>query len=240
MKKIYIVLVLACLISNTGIAQNYTISPSNTMDTTARCNFYSTLEIFVNNETTNKLSLSWELLDNTLSSCWDYSLCDLGHCFTSIPKNGTMDSVDVSGYGFFKLTLDPINYQKNSVVKLLLFETDNPSVKDTVTFIVDGCSSGVACSLETGISEKNAANAISVFPNPAMNTINIELSAEHTAGKIEIYNVIGKKVMDVPTVNKGGINTISLEKLSAGAYFIRYSNKDGITATKKFYKLSQQ
>ena len=56
---------------------------------------------------------------------------------------------------------------------------------------------------------------MSVYPNPAVNQLNVTLS--QNAG-IVIYNIMGQVVMNVE--GRVGVNSINISELNAGIYFV--------------------
>ena len=68
-----------------------------------------------------------------------------------------------------------------------------------------------------GIEESGVVNntAMSLYPNPATNQLNVSLSQNND---IVIYNIMGQNVMSV----KGhvGVNTLNISELTAGVYFV--------------------
>lgn len=63
------------------------------------------------------------------------------------------------------------------------------------------------------------ANKITIYPNPTSGNINISTEVELT--KMELYDVLGKKVLKSSYVNK-----LNVESLKSGIYFLRlYNNK---------------
>lgn len=69
-------------------------------------------------------------------------------------------------------------------------------------------------------------NSLTVYPNPASNYVNIESSFE--LQKVELYNILGEKVMDAFQTEQLNVRT-----LSAGLYFLNVYAKDGKKAVKK-------
>ena len=67
-----------------------------------------------------------------------------------------------------------------------------------------------------GIEEEVINNTrMSLYPNPAVNQLNITLS--QNAG-IVIYNIMGQAVMNIE--GHAGANSINISELGAGVYFI--------------------
>ncbi|MEI6766803.1 MAG: T9SS type A sorting domain-containing protein [Bacteroidota bacterium] len=73
----------------------------------------------------------------------------------------------------------------------------------------------------------NQTSAVSIYPNPAKNFINIDNAVN---ARVEIYNMLG---MNVARINSAGVSeTIDISALPAGSYFIRIEN-DGAVQTRK-------
>ena len=72
-----------------------------------------------------------------------------------------------------------------------------------------------------------------ISPNPAKNKLNIKLSVEKNDLKIEVYDVLGKRV------HKGLISqlesSINVSNWKSGVYLVRLSNNK-TTQTKRFIK----
>ena len=74
-------------------------------------------------------------------------------------------------------------------------------------------------------------NTLKIYPNPTNDFINIEIDEEHSNDFIvSIYNSLGIKVRE--TWNE---NTISVEDLPSGIYFINVMSED-CNQTRKFLK----
>lgn len=221
---------LGLLFSTAINAQSFTLLPGDSVNANAPCNDLSIFKVDIENLKSTKLSVSWSLLSNTLVGCWDKAICQYGTCFAGIPNGGTMDSIAVGGNGFFDLNINPITYSGNGEVKLLVYETGNPAMADTLTYYVTGCSTGSAC--VTGITDNSQNSDVNIYPNPATDLINIKLI--NTPKSIEVLNILGEVVMkNNPSSNA---TTISTASLSSGLYFIRIYNNDNSIGIKKIYK----
>lgn len=82
------------------------------------------------------------------------------------------------------------------------------------------------------VGEVATTNDVQVYPNPATDAINISYNGTATA-TAEVYNLAGSLVKSANVVN--GENTISLNGLNSGIYYIRLA-ADGATSTHKFVK----
>ena len=83
-----------------------------------------------------------------------------------------------------------------------------------------------------GLQENTFANAISIFPNPVKNTLQIN-SQDQKIDKITIYSVLGSRVLhfDIDNVSP----TVDVSSLATGVYYLQlYFGKN--VALKKFVK----
>lgn len=116
----------------------------------------------------------------------------------------------------------PLNGARESIKQFLITDAAKVGVYyiDNVYMYIAGTAS----------VEDNLFN-VSLYPNPANNRLNI--SAANTIQNAEIYNVLGKKVMNV-SINKTS-ESIDISNLASGVYMIKYSIENSV-GTAKFIK----
>ncbi len=102
----------------------------------------------------------------------------------------------------------------------LVFETDGEGQADGWEAYYTTFTSGV---------ETNTLTGISLYPNPANETININGISN---SNVAIYDIYGKLIKEYSDMNS---STIDISDMSDGVYFMNISNKDGIK-TLKFIK----
>ncbi|NDP28872.1 MAG: T9SS type A sorting domain-containing protein [Flavobacterium sp.] len=85
-----------------------------------------------------------------------------------------------------------------------------------------GVTFAPTATLSTASFEKKAQNW-SMYPNPSRGTLNID---SELSGSFNIYNLLGQKVQQFKVEN--GSNTISVDRLNSGTYFV-----EGVNATQK-------
>jgi hypothetical protein len=102
---------------------------------------------------------------------------------------------------------------------------------------VDGMLSGSVYVFNDGTSSSvetvNNTTSSLVYPNPAHNQIIIE-NKEAFSGKIQILDITGKTVKQI-IANKKLLQTIDINNLQSGIYFLRLQRNDTIE-TIKFIK----
>lgn len=132
------------------------------------------------------------------------------------------------------------------------FYTYNPAIKDGNTWpfdldqylLLNIAMGGFAGTIDSGFTESSmiidyvrvyqntlssesfGSNDFRVYPNPATNEINIQ--SNHPIDLVEVYNVIGQKVLTRKRVN----SPISITELQAGIYFLEV-HSEGSKAVKK-------
>jgi len=86
-----------------------------------------------------------------------------------------------------------------------------------------------------GIDEVSvAANAISIFPNPASTNLNLTGIDTKAIRSLNIINLLGE-VVYTTTINAENM-VLDVSSLATGSYFIRFVDADGISISKKIMK----
>ncbi len=87
--------------------------------------------------------------------------------------------------------------------------------------------------LNTTLSVKDIENlsALEVYPNPASNKINVSIPENIGLVKLQLYDVLGKKVKEEQLLSENN-NSINLSNLSKGVYLMRFNSKQGFKTTK--------
>lgn len=82
----------------------------------------------------------------------------------------------------------------------------------------------------TASTISNELSQVTLYPSPANNQLSFR-NFNDNLSKIEIYNLLGKKITSTKVVKS--IQTIDTSALSNGIYLVKLSNDDNISATKK-------
>ncbi|MCW5518334.1 T9SS type A sorting domain-containing protein [Aureitalea sp. L0-47] len=85
-----------------------------------------------------------------------------------------------------------------------------------------------------GVDDQAINNAVSVFPNPAVNEINISSNGLNLQNA-EIYNIQGRLMQTVDLSSMGTQETVNIASYSAGVYLVKINGDNG-SATKRFVK----
>lgn len=83
-------------------------------------------------------------------------------------------------------------------------------------------------------AEPAIAKEIKLYPNPAKNTVSLQLPANQESYTVKVTNISGKVVLQ--QVIAGVNNTLQLHKLATGTYFVELIDKQGNRTTQKLVK----
>lgn len=87
-----------------------------------------------------------------------------------------------------------------------------------------------------GITEnKNAICQLSIFPNPANNQLNINVTGVKNKAQVDVYNVIGSKVKTLTNVDFSSNQTIDISSLADGQYILKITSSNTVLS-RKFFK----
>ncbi len=92
--------------------------------------------------------------------------------------------------------------------------------KDANTMYSENCSSVL------GTGDRLLATSIQVYPNPVKHKLNID--SKINLKYVEFYTLFGQKAMSI----QSGFNSISIDNLSSGVYFLHIFSQNGTTIRK--------
>lgn len=117
---------------------------------------------------------------------------------------------------------------KLAPAQCMRYDTATPECYDTVAQSMSRAHVIVA-------SVKQAPEIV-LYPNPAINELNVLYDAKADVKNIAVYNLIGRLMTVYKTAENGSAN-LNLEGIPPGIYYVWLINSEGnIVATKKFTK----
>jgi trimeric autotransporter adhesin len=76
-----------------------------------------------------------------------------------------------------------------------------------------------------GLPEETlSSESINIFPNPAHHTIHVRIQTELKNPAIEIYNLVGKKILSASLDSK--FESLDISEIAAGVYFLKVFSKE--------------
>jgi len=131
-----------------------------------------------------------------------------------------------SGVGTLELALGHATWIGNvSDIQLFIKLNNSNGNADTGDFTIDYIEFFEAPT--AGLNDLNENEGISIYPNPVKEILNI--SSE--VSQIEIFNVLGQKVISLSNVN-----SLDTSNFKGGSYFAKITTSEGVTTTKRFFK----
>lgn len=207
-----------------SVAQHYKITPSREVTVVPEFNELSITDIWQNNTSTDTIHLKWKLISNKLFPGWDFALCDYTTCYAGLPDEGTMTPVPPGERGFLGLNVNPYAIEGTGIVKIFVYEEGFMDKGDTLTWYVNASP--------TGITKLKQSVNISMYPNPASETVTVQVdTADLSEAYLEITDLIGKVMIRKPIV--GTSTELNIADLANGYYLIQYQSGHEITGMKK-------
>jgi hypothetical protein len=176
------------------------------------------VEVFTESDTTVVADLDYQELTDYLS------LDDSQNSYIAF---NNLDIINPMSGRIYGLPTDNPDYSTGTIVLSGLADiTNQPNATSEMIvkpYIV--LPNGVMQELiQTNVSVRSIDEIADMFPNPAIETLNVSLSEMANGGSINIYDMSGSLVT---TVNaQGGDFSIDLDNLSTGTYIIEYQEDD--------------
>ncbi|MFV8393268.1 M4 family metallopeptidase [Flavobacterium sp. LB2P6] len=181
--------------------------------------------------------------DGDKSKISGFTTCILPNYIRVVRNGSTVTSYTSSTNGnWVQLGTNIVNFGETVLIGLA--STSNLDGVNTVANYTDVTiisGSGMAKSTTTKsalnplIDEDSDENSVTIYPNPAVNSLSIELS-DSTVESIAIYNFLGKvvRVENLKSPNKSA--NIDVSDFSKGLYLLKINTTDGRSINKSFLK----
>ena len=220
------IITLCILLGGIATAQtSFTWSPNDTIIQDVHPDLYTEMNIEQINISGDTLELGIEVVKNTIDASWDGMICLQGLCLGQIrPVGFTSQMTPISGElnGYTKLTVYPAGGTQSGELRIRVYDLNNPTDGDTCTWIVNSVAT-------VGLNESSLVD-ITLFPNPAQHTLNIQSSLSFD--KIEIIDLLGKKVLS-QTCKSNSMNQFDVSALKRGNYLVRLFDGTALLKTEK-------
>lgn len=224
-KKIVFCVVVIIAMTQISIAQSYYHSPNDTIIGNAVFDDVGVFNILQNHTANDTLFFKWKKLLVLLPSTWEASICDVGHCYSTIVDSSESDPIYPGDIGIMSLHLNPHSEAGTGFARVLFWENHTPTIIDTLTWIISANSF-------LGLTD-NYKNAIKIYPNPATQKIILETDIDNNEYIYIIINQDGKILEQNRNYQKN--NELDISNLPIGIYELQsiYNHK---IINKKFIK----
>jgi hypothetical protein len=185
--------------------------PNRKLEKTVSKDYYNTEYIYIANISENPINLSFELLEDDLINGWSATVCTNTKCYSNLPSSGSFGQILPSEQAFLSINLAANETIGNGKLTFLITSVDQPSLKDTVTFIFNVTPDG-------SIQAKPWAQI-----NFTNGVVTVLLDNPFLKGNLQLFDANGKPILDTEL---SSIISYPLRDQPAGIYivFIRDEN----------------
>lgn len=186
------------------------------------------------NTSASDIQIKWRIIDHNLSgSGWTFGgFCDNNICYTSQTLlNGETKTTNTIPAGAiiadFHALINGSTAPSNSYGWLKVEATDEAAhYSKVLTFIASKDITSIT-------TVRKMEDAVSLYPNPARNSVTIVFDPAMGVKSIAIYNLIGKPVSATYKVT-GNSAQLNVDNIPSGIYFVRLLDGQGrVLATRK-------
>ncbi len=169
--------------------------------------------VLLKNNSNSTLELRWERTKSNLPEGWDAIVCDK-QCYSTLVESRNFNLSPGETISDFRVSFRPNGHEGIGNVEIKIYEIKRPSNSVTVSFNSSATINNVG-------SFSNST-APTVYPNPAVDFISIQDDGNQVK-YIEIFNVVGRKVLEF---TKGNNGKYDIGDLPRGMYMVRLLDKN--------------
>lgn len=133
----------------------------------------------------------------------------------------------------FSAKIKPEGVDGCSLFKYEFFNSADPAQKEVVYIKFFHNTGGVDCSTLDVIENNPNLNKVTMYPNPAVNNVKVNIENNVSVTSLVIVDMLGKTVKTVNTTNKNGVSNIDVSNLNQGFYFLKVMDGSKILQSKK-------
>jgi hypothetical protein len=161
----------------------------------------------------------------TSQDSWD--LCSTEDVVFEIDINANLAfplTVGLDGLGGATASASVINNQGVTTITITGISTLSPGSYSPNLLLISNFGEQYEVPLEVTVCntinvEETALSSMSVFPNPAQNEVQVQLV--NAVAAIEMFDSVGKRVLNIPSNNGQLLYTIDVRSLAEGTYSLK-------------------
>jgi len=151
------------------------------------------------------MSLSFELLENTLLGDWSATICTNQQCYSNLPKSGELGTVSADQEAYFSFNFSANQKLGTGAVRYLITSKEDASLHDTLTFNYTVTEDGKIAAGPWAKVNFNLGVLTVLLENPYLETT------------MQIYTVQGEEIYNSKL---NPITSFPLRDFGAGMYLI--------------------
>jgi hypothetical protein len=187
----------------------------------------------ITNTTGSPFTITWHRVDDNIPASWKnspsfFGVCDNYNCYsTNLIFNGTSHTSNAyapGAAGDFHVQLNASGGVSGTYY--ITINLDGGGTSKNITFMLNKFPTSVS-----NVPSKNTD--VSLYPNPARGTLNVNFDENAGVKTIAVYNLIGKEVSAYRVSGSGA--QLDIDNMPAGIYLLRLLDAQGhVLATRKF------
>ncbi len=234
-KALVVVIIVLFLGIGSLSAQSFSVSnDSVTGSSDGRHPEYVLKTYITNLQTTKPLVLKWERFENNYANGWaGNQICVDSVCYYYTVDTGSMH-IPAASTESLDAHFGNESLQGNGSMRIRLYDpADSAGTQKTVYF-------GASLNNVVGITPMSNSSTVDfqIFPNPAKEYVIVKRPELSKVSRIEVYNMLGLKVITQQPDPNDLSNRIDLMDLQKGVYMIRIFDKNNnVILTKSISKI---
>lgn len=188
-----------------GITQVVTYSPNRKIEKTVAQNYYDTEFLFLKNNDLKTVELIFEVIENSLDPNWSATFCTNRQCYSEIPDEGSLGSIDTGNEGYISFNFSANETVGSGQVRILISSLEDSTLKDTATFKYNVTEDGT-------VKAGPWANI-----NYGQGVLTVLLQNPEIKTSLQVLSISGRRIFDQEI---GNITSIPLRNFPKGLYII--------------------
>jgi hypothetical protein len=231
MKRILLISSLI-LTTQSAMSQNFSYPIGQHIVEVVSADNFASYQIDINTPSFEAIQYDWQLLSNTFPAAWSYSICDYTNCAVGIPSSGSMTPITLTEaqngiIGWFKINLTVGQNFGQGKVEIYVYDSNDFSRGDTVSW-------DLIWPNISGLSQLDEAT-VAIYPNPIRNALSVDVDVPSAISHFRMIDAYGKEVYMSNEIMLS--NTVDINNLQDGVYFIEVYDMNGAKKTEKVIKL---
>lgn len=232
MKKFYLLPLLTLGVFS-AMAQNITLTPSEAVLEGDPSVIQEVHIDFVNNGSNQ--TMTWMRTMNDIPDYWTSSVCDFNLCWApNADEPGYYFDAPADTEGTVYVKFDARNFHDGAfdpvpgcgMVEVVFYSVlDSANYNAVALFTAYLGVSQEECSFNVISPVKE--NSFAVYPNPAINSLNVLASMSANVSKVDIVNIVGHSVAQYTWSTSNGKMNFDITELPQGIYFVRLIDTAG-------------
>jgi len=197
-----------------GKAQSIEVEGGNIHNFYPGSSGFTDCSVYLKNVGTGSLRIAYEKVSVDYPAGWDVSFCDNRNCFFTFRDKDTFSAMAAGEKASMKITVFPKGTADTAIVKYAVWDVNNPSQKDTLTF-------NIMVRWSAGMQFSCMPQPI-IFPVPANTHLQVNTMAVDC---IEIRSVSGQTIKHYSTA--ADLTRLDISGLNAGNYVVVLKGTSG-------------